>query len=186
MATKQIDGVTDVTKTSTVNNGGSAVNIGSTSSVLSNSTLGYKGVGVFGSTVIDGTNTNKALTAGSFAYSNQRPVGKKVSSKVAGVTNTVLESGAAQPGLVKSVHKSSVKNGSGNIVDGVRTRRFTTAIRSGSFNIYTGQFSSAPTVAADTFASDNAANVSRSNTGKLVYKAGAKVPTSVSYASKTA
>lgn len=186
MATKQINGTSDVTKTSTRNNGGSAINVGSKASILKNSVLGYKVVGAFGSKVIDGTNTDKALSSGTFAYNNQAPVAKRTAKTVAGVSNTVLVSGAAQPGLVKSVHKSSVKNGSGNIVDGVRTRRFTTAIRAGNFNIYTGKFSSAPTVAADTFATDNAANVSRASTGKLVYRTGSKLPRVVNYASKTA
>jgi hypothetical protein len=186
MATKQINGTTDVTKTSTKNNGGSAINIGSTSSVLKNSVLGYKVVGAFGSKVIDGSNADKAVSAGTFAYSNKAPVAKRTAKIIAGVSNTVLVSGAAQPGLVKSIKKSSVKNGSGNIVDGVRTRRFTTAIRAGNFNIYTGQFSVAPTVAVDTFASDNAANVSRASTGRLVYITGSKLPKSVNYASKTA
>ena len=186
MATKQINGTSNVTTTSTKNNGGSAINIGSKASVLKNSVLGYATVGAFGSKVIDGSSTDKAVSAGTFAYNNKAPIAKRTAKIIAGVSNTVLVSGAAQPSLVKSIHKSSVMNGSGVLVDGVRTNRNSTAIRAGNFNIYTGRFSSAPTVAADTFASDNAANVGRSSTGRLVYRTGSKLPKSVNYASKTA
>lgn len=42
MATKQIDGVTNVTSTSTVNNGGVGMNVG-TSSILTNRSLSLAG-----------------------------------------------------------------------------------------------------------------------------------------------
>jgi len=186
MATKQIDGTTNVTATSTVNNGGVAKNVGSSADLLTNSSLGRDDVGVFGSTVLDNDVADKAVSAGTFAYNNQSPVAKRLTDSLSNVSNDVLLSGAAQPSLVKSVHQALVKNGSSNLVAGVRTRRLATAIRSGAYNIYTGQFSSAPTVAVDEFGADNAADVSRSSTGALVYRTGAKNPVSDSYKVKTA
>jgi len=186
MATKQIDGTTNVTATSTVNNGGVAKNIGSSANLLTNSTLGRDNVGVFGSKVLDNSTADKAVSAGTFAYNNQSPVAKRLTTRLSGVSNTVLRSGAAQPDLVKSVHKILVKNGGGNLVAGIRTRRVATAIRAGNYNIYTGLFSAAPTVAVDEFGADDAANVSRSNQGSLFYKTGAKNPVTDSYDSKTA
>lgn len=173
MATQQVDG-SAVTASSTNNNHGSVLKGGSTS-VLNSVDLGYSDVGVFGSSVIDGDDTDKALSAGTFSYSNQRPVAKRVTDTLSGVSNTYLTSGAAVPGNIRSIHK----------IEAVRTRRLTTAIRAGAWNIYTGVFSPEPTVAVDTFASDDAANPSRSVPGELVYKTGAPVPIQDDYKAKT-
>jgi hypothetical protein len=173
MSTQQVDG-SAVTATSTKNKGGSVVN-GGTTAVLDSVALGYSNVGVFGTAVVDGTDTDKALTAGTFSFNNQAPVAKRVTTSLSGVSNSFLQSGAAKPGVVRSIH----------FVQSVRTRRLTTAIRAGYWNIYTGQFSSAPTVAVDTFATDNAANVSRAFPGQLTYKTGAPVPVQDDYPEKT-
>lgn len=174
MATQQVGGGS-VTASSTNNNGGSVLNGGSTS-VLNSVDLGYSDVGVFGSSVIDGDNTDKALSSGTFSYSNQRPIAKRITEELAGgVSNTTLQSGAAQPGLVRSIHKLEV----------VRTRRLTTAIRAGDWNIYSGTWATNPTVAVDTFATDEAATPTREVPGELVYKTPAPVPVQDDYKAKT-
>jgi hypothetical protein len=173
MATQQVDG-NAVTASSTDNNGGSVLNGGSTS-ILSSVDLGYSNVGVFGSSVIDGNDTDKALNAGTFSFSNQRPVAKRVTETLSGVSNTYLLSGAAVPGNIRSIHS----------IQSVRTRRLTTAIRAGEWNIYTGTFGTDPTVAVDTFATDDAANPSRELPGELQYKTGAPVPVQDDYKAKT-
>lgn len=173
MATQQVNG-SAVTASSTNNDHGSVLNGGSTS-VLNSVDLGYSNVGVFGSSVIDGDDTDKALSAGTFSYSNQKPVAKRVTETLSGVSNTYLVSGASVPGNVRSIHK----------IESVRTRRLTTAIRAGDWNIYAGVFSPEPTVAVDTFASDDAANPSRDVPGELVYKTGAPVPVQDDYKKKT-
>lgn len=161
MATQQVNG-DPVTAASTKNDGGSTLN-GGTTSVLNSVDLGYSDVGVFGSSVIDGDSADKALSAGVFSYNNEKPIAKRITTELAGgVSNTVLQSGAAQPGLVRSIHKLEV----------LRTRRLTTAIRAGYWNIYTGQFSTPPTVAVDTLATDDAANPTRGVPGELQYIAG--------------
>ena len=67
--------ITAVNGVSTIkNNGGVAVNVGS-SKVLSSRKLGATEAAT-GSVVIDGTDTNKALSAGTFAYNDQKPVAK--------------------------------------------------------------------------------------------------------------
>lgn len=174
MATQQVDG-SAVTATSTNNDNGSVLNGGSTV-VLNSVDLGYSNVGVFGSSVIDGDDTDKALSAGTFSYSNQRPVAKRITEELAGgVSNTTLQSGAAQPGLVRSIHKLEV----------VRTRRLTTAIRAGDWNIYSGTWANPVTVAVDTFDTDEAATPTRSVPGELVYKTGAPTPVQDNYKAKT-
>lgn len=174
MATQQVNG-SAVTATSTNNDNGSVLNGGSTT-VLNSVDLGYSDVGVFGSSVVDGDDTDKALSAGTFSYSNQRPVAKRVTEELAGgVSNTTLQSGAAQPGLVRSIHKLEV----------VRTRRLTTAIRAGDWNIYSGTWTNPVVVAVDTFDTDEAATPTRAVPGELVYKTGAPVPVQDNYKEKT-
>jgi hypothetical protein len=174
MATQQVGGGS-VTAGSTNNNGGSVLNGGSTS-VLNSVDLGYSDVGVFGSSVIDGDNTDKALSSGTFSYSNQRPIAKRITEELAGgVSNTTLQSGAAQPGLVRSIHKLEV----------LRTRRLTTAIRAGDWNIYSGTWADDPTVAVDTLATDQAATPTREVPGELAYKTPAPVPVQDDYKAKT-
>lgn len=173
MATQQVDG-SAVTSTSTKNIGGAVIK-GGTTSVLDNVNLGYSNVGVFGSSVVDGTDTDKALTSGTFSYNNQAPVAKRVTTSLSGVSNTYLQSGAAKPGNIRSIHS----------VESVRTRRLTTAIRAGNWNIYSGTFSSAPTVAVDSFGNDDEARVSRSSPGEFAYKTGAYVPVQDEYPEKT-
>ncbi len=174
MAIQQVDG-SSVTSSSTNNNHGVAKNIGASASVLETSNLGASNVGVFASTPVDGDDADKALSAGTFAYNNESPVAKRVTTSLSGVSNTTLRSGAAQPGLVRGIHKLEV----------VRTRRLTTAIRAGYWNIFSGVFSPAPTVAVDTLATDEAATPTRSVPGELVYKTGAPEPVQDNYKAKT-
>ena len=173
MATQQVNG-SAVTSSSTKNVGGAVLNGGNTT-ILDSLDLGYSDVGVFGSSVVDGSDTDKALSAGTFSYNNQKPVAKRVTETLSGVANTTLQSGAAQPGLVRSIHKLEV----------LRTRRLTTAIRAGYWNIYSGSWTTNPTVAVDSLATDEAATPTRSVPGELVYKTGAKVPVQANYKAKT-
>lgn len=173
MAIQQVNGSV-VTKSSTNNNGGSVLNGGSTAE-LQSVDLGYSNVGVFGSSVVDGTNTDKALSAGTFSYTNQSPVAKRLTNALSGVSNSYLQSGASVPGNVRSIHKLEV----------LRTRKLTTAIRAGDWNIYSGQWSTEPSVVVDTLASDDAASPSRSMPGELTYKTGAPVAVQDDYKPKT-
>lgn len=160
MATLQVNGSAS-TKQTTNNNGGSAVNVG-TSAVLNKVSLGYSDVGVFGTTVVDNNTADKALSAGTFSYNNQKPVAKRTTTTISGTSNTYLQSGAAVPGNIRSIHK----------LETLRTRRLTTAIRAGYWNIYTGKFSTPPTVTVDSLATDNAATPTRDVPGQLQYMAG--------------
>lgn len=173
MATQQVNG-SATTPSSTQNNSGAVLNGGSTQ-VLSSVNLGYSDVGVFGSSVVDGNETDKVLSAGTFAYNNQEPVAKRVTTQLSGVDNDYLQSGAADPANIRSIHKLEV----------LRTLKQTTAIREGDFNIYNGQFTTPPDNVVDTLATDDAANPSRANPGELQYKTGAPVPVQDNYKAKT-
>lgn len=183
MATKQQNG-SNVTGnywsgTSTKNNSGSAFRI-KDAAVLKSVAAGLNIP--TGSIVIDGTDTNKALSGGVFAYNDQKPVAKRVTVSLANVSKTFLQSGAARPELVVSVNK----------IETVDTRAIATAIRSGYWNIYSGKFTTDPSVSYDamhksvsgTSVIDVAANVSRSNTGRLTYMLGAGNAVNHSYDSK--
>lgn len=162
-----------ISANATKNQGGVAVNIGTASTTLVTSGLGLDVIAT-GSVVVDGTDTDKALSAGTFAYNNPAPVAKRVTASLATVSNTALRSGALVPGLTKSIHK----------IESISTRRLATAIRAGYWNIYSGTFSTDPTVATDTFHKavsgatyiDKVANASVSNPGVAVYKTGAFSP----------
>lgn len=180
MSIQQVDG-SAVTASSTNNNNGSVIN-GGTTAVLNSVDLGYSDVGVFGSSVADGTDTDKAVSAGTFSYNNQSPVAKKVTETLSGVSNTYLLSGSSYHNDIHSIHK----------IESVTTRRLTTAIRAGKWNIYKGKFLNNqnqavdnPTVATDSFGSDNAANPTKAVPGELVYKTSAPVPVQDDYKEKT-
>ena len=160
------------------NKGGSVVNAGTPGSspvlgsVVKSATSNF---GIFGSAVVNGVNTTKSVTAGIFAKLNSI-VARRISTVLAGtVSNSVLLSGASVPGLVRSIHKLEV----------LRTQRQSTSFRAGNFNLYTGKYNPAPTVAVDSLATDTAATPTREVPGKLVFRTGAKVPVSSNYKAKT-
>jgi hypothetical protein len=172
MASIQQNG-SSTTATSTKNTGGAAINVGSTTTLVDQVTLGKTQDTGFGSTVIDNSWADEAVSAGTFKYDNPKPIAKRLTTTLSGVSNSVLQSGASQPSLVRSIHK----------LETLRTRRFTTAIRAGLWNIYTGQFANNqsgatqnPTVATDALATDVAATPTQSAPGQIVYMAGAKNP----------
>ena len=173
MATQQQNG-SPVTGTSTKNKGGAIVKAGAVNPTLATSVnVSNPDVGVFGSTVVPNNLTTndyaaKSVAGNTFAKNTQRPQGERLTDP--------LKSGALVPGLIRGIHK----------LETLRTRRLTTAIRAGQWNIYTGQFSPAPTVAVDSLATDSAATPTRSAPGDLVYKTGKPNPVVDAYKAKTA
>lgn len=148
----------------TKNNGGSVLS-GGTNTQLNTVAHGAPEVGVM--KPVDGTDTNKALSGGTFAYDNVTPVAKKVSTTLSGVANDVLKSGAAQPGLRRKVNK----------IEGLTTSKVTSALRGGYYNSVTGKFdSSYPQSSNDSFGTDDAVTSS-----ELQYMYGNPVPASGDY-----
>lgn len=155
------------------NVGGTGKNVGTKSNVLSTSNLGLHAAAT-GSVVVDGVDTDPALSGGTFANNSSKPVAKRISVSLANVANSALLSGATVPGLTRSIHK----------IESVITRRLATSIRAGHWNIFSGTFSTPPTVATDTFHKsvnsapfiDKVANASESNPGVVIYRTGSKVP----------
>lgn len=104
-----------------------------------------------------------STVAGRFAdMTAEKWIIRRVTDEVATVSNTTLRSGGSDFNIRRSIHK----------LEAMWTRRVATAIRAGNWNIFTGTFSTAPTVADDepTFGSDDAANPTQAIPGELVYK----------------
>ena len=156
------------------NGGGSALNIADTS-LMTGVSVSSPNLGVFASTVINNDDTDPALSEGVFAYNNRDPIAKRVTTSLSTVSNSVLQSGASQPALIRSIHK----------IETLRTRQATKAIRENRFNLFTGKYESGyPLVVIDIFGEDNAANPSREVPGSVTYKLGA-VPVNDNYSKKT-
>jgi hypothetical protein len=168
--------------------GGSASKV-STTNLLTGVSTDRKDFGVFGSTVLDNNSSDPALSAGVFAYNNQSPIAKRITTSLSTVANDVLQSGAIVPSLIQSIHYTKVCDPSCN--DGVRTRKTTSAIRNNKYDIFSGKFDTGfPEVVVDNFigsdgsSGDTAAKPTRKSTGKLVFMSNAKVPVSSSYDDK--
>lgn len=170
-----------------VNNRGTVTRGGSVASgKLNNVSVTRFNSGVFNSTPIDNAWADEALSAGTFAYNNNRPTAQRYTTLISGVSNTILLSGADVPSLVRSIARSET----------IRTRRTTTAIRAGYFNIYTGLFTTPPTAAVDNWwsisanatsatSTDVAASPTRAVPGRLVYKTSKLNPVVDSYKSES-
>ena len=149
------------------NNDGGSVLSGGTNTQLN--TVSHGQVQVQTMKPVDGEDTDKALSAGTFAYDNDSPVAKKVSTTLSGVSNDVLKSGAAQPGLRRKVNK----------IEGLTTSKVTSALRGGYYNHVTGEFDNAyPQSSSDSFGTDDAVTSS-----ELQYMYGNPIPASGEYGS---
>lgn len=184
MATAKVNGTNytiqpNVKGSGAVNNRGVAARAG-TSTRLTNVRVSRFNTVVFASTVIDNSWADKAVSGGTFAYNNTKPVAERLTA--------ALLSGADTPSLVRSIAKMEV----------VRTNRVSAGIRANKFNRSTGSWEAGyPVVAVDNWfnpatnsssstTTDTAATPTRSAPGQLTYKLGNPVPvTDNDYKSKT-
>jgi hypothetical protein len=173
MSTIQQNGSVTTTS-STKNKGGSAKKAGASSKILNNISIGVNNVGVFASTVVDGTDTDSAVAEGVFAYNNQQPIARRVTISLATVVNSVLLSGAGIPSQVRSINKRESYISEGT----------STAFRAGHFNLYTGRYSPAPVSVVEVPGTDNAASPTRNVPGRLVFRSGRGTPISQNYSAK--
>lgn len=147
------------------NNHGAAAKAGN-SALLDNVSISKDTTGVFGSVVVDGADTDKAVSGGPIAHNHVKPITAKVTTEIAGVASSVLSNSANDPSQLRSINKRESYKSAGTA----------TAMRAGYFNLYTGRFSPAPTPVTETPGTDVAANPSRSAPGDLVFRTGAKLP----------
>jgi hypothetical protein len=155
----------NLTGSGSVNNGGTSTRVKS-NSVLRTVAVSKDTTGVFASTVIDGTDTDKALSGGTIAHNHVKPIAARITNELGGVSTTVLDNTSNDPTQLRSINKRESFKSSG----------YATAFRAGYFNFYTGAFSPAPTPVTETPGTDTAATVSRTSPGDLVFRTGAKLP----------
>jgi hypothetical protein len=112
------------------NNHGAAARVGTSSSNFDNVAVSRTQAELYGSTVIDGTDTDEALSASTIAYNNQRPIAKRISTTISGQSNTVLLSGADVPGQNRSINKR----------ESYKVNKLATAYRNGYWDPIYGNF----------------------------------------------
>lgn len=133
---------------------------------FTNVQVSNQNVGVFGSTVVDNSVVDKAISANVLAKNTRTPVAPRITSVMLGTAGT--------PNLIRTPLSRTA----------YRTVATSTAFRNGQFNLYTGKYDPAAVSSLDTVAVDNAAVLSRSAPGKLVFTKGGK-PVSADYKAKT-
>ena len=173
MATVQTDGSSAVTSASTVNNGGVGFNVG-TSDLLTNQGFFAGEKTVFASTVVDNDQVDEAVSASTLAFDSPRGVIRRVNTTLGGISNTILQAGAAVPSQRQSFNQTS----------GTYITDLTTAIRDGRWNAYSGAFSPDVSGVDADFGVDNAANVTRAIPGELYYLQGGKLAVTGTYSAK--
>lgn len=147
---------------------GTVVNItGSTNGVLDGpQTITADGGGTFDTDrdyVAAATAGDYTLVAGNFAtMTAEAYIMLAYSSNVAGVVGLDRKGFGSDYGIRRSIHK----------LEHLYSRLVATAIRAGNWNIYTGKWSTDPTVQDDapTWGTDDAANPTRAIPGELTYR----------------
>lgn len=148
-----------------VNDGGTSTRVTSTS-LLRKVAISKDTTGVFGSTVIDGMDTNVAIVGSPISHNHTKPITFKVTTEIAGANSSVLATSSNAPAQVRGIHKRESFKSDGKA----------TAFRAGYFNLYTGKYSPSPTPVTENPGTDNAASPTRSVPGDLVFRTGAKLP----------
>jgi hypothetical protein len=180
-------------------NGGAAAKITSTSK-LDGVATSRTNFDVFGSTIVDTNDVNPIFdpavyTDFKFPHNHVKPIGMRIKPGTApngeaiAIADYILESAANVPWQIQSIHyQTACAMGCGQ---GVKTRRFTTAIRENHYNRFTGKWDAGyPVVETDFWlgidggSGDTAATVTRSVPGRLVFKTGKYVPVSQDYEAK--
>ena len=182
MATAQVNGST-LTSTpygtfsqARNNNGMIRANGAVLSNVVDSTPTVDASVGVVGSVVVDGDAADKALSGGTFAYNNTKPISALVTSELAGLSNDAIKSPGNDGAVIRGINKFETNEDS----------LLTTAIRENKYNRVTGEWESGyPSGVTVSFSQDDAANPTASVPGELTYMTGAKTPFNDDYASKT-
>lgn len=116
--------------TSTNNNHGTANRVGSASTVLENREPSRSQREIGGSVVVDGNDTDEAISASTIAYNNQSPIAMRLTTTISGQSNTVLRSASNAPGQLRSINKR----------ESYKVAKIATAYRNGYWDPYVGKF----------------------------------------------
>lgn len=162
-------------------NGTFKANGTSTAGVLESVKTPSPVVDAFGSKVVENTVTTKdyagkAVSAGTFANNNVKPISSLVTTELAGVANTSILTPGNDGDTVRSINKFETNE----------SNLFTTALRQNKYNRVTGDWDAGyPSGVTISFSSDDAANPTSSVPGELTYMKGSVVPFNDNYKAKT-
>lgn len=166
----------NASNSNTGGNGGAGTRLGSGNSFLDSVEVSsVDNGGVFASTVLDNNIADKALDSGIFAFNNNAPIAKKLTSKISSVNNDYLLSGAAVPSNVNSIH----------FLQTLRTTKTATAIREKKYDMYNNIWESGyPITIEDSLGFDVAAGPTRNIPGYLIMLTNGKNIESIPYKAK--
>lgn len=163
-----------------------------TSNVVESVTTPGPKVSVFASTVIPDSTTDvdyagKAVSAGTFAYNNTKPLSSLITTTIAGLSSDAIKTPGNDQDTIRSINKA--ENNTSDL--------FTTALRANKYNRTTGEWDAgypAPETitpwnisgnADGSGSTDEAATPTAAVPGELTYMRGAKTPYSDNYKAKT-
>lgn len=163
-----------------------------TSNVVESVTTPGPKVSVFASTVIPDSTTDvdyagKAVSAGTFAYNNTKPLSSLITTTIAGLSSDAIKTPGNDQDTIRSINKA--ENNTSDL--------FTTALRANKYNRTTGEWDAgypAPetitpwNISGNTDgngSTDEAATPTASVPGELTYMRGAKTPYNDNYKAKT-
>jgi len=149
-------------------------------------------VDAFGSKVVEDSVTQKdyagkAVSAGTFAYNNVKPISSLITDELAGVSTNAIKTPGNDNDVIRSINKA----------ENQKSVLFTKAIRENKYNRYTGEFDAGypatqtitpwnqTTNATGSGTSDDAANPSQTVPGELTYMRGSTVPYNDNYKAKS-
>lgn len=156
-------------------------NVGGAISLSNNHNLAFDGVSPastydvtgFGSKVYNGDDADKSLAGYTFAKNTDSLLSMRSSALVGAVA--VFKNASVYPEYLRSI----------NYLESRTTTKYTTAIRTGKYNTYTGKFSAGfPVSSTDAFGDDNAARSSYAVPGSLTFMVNGKTTTTQNYPAK--
>jgi len=152
-----------------------------TSTVINSISTSRPMTDVFGSTVIRDTETvidsvSVAVSGGTFAALNDKPISSLITSELAGLSNDTIKTPGNDGDTIRSINKFETD----------QSALLATGFRENKLSIFTGQWESGyPSGVTVSFSSDDAANPTASVPGALTYRTGASNPVNDTYAAKT-
>lgn len=173
-------------------NGGVALSMGASKSVLGARAPQTPDLGVSGSVVVEGNETAKAVAAGVFAHKHQRPLGFKVTNELANVPTSALNTTQNPEAWRRG--NTGQRMASTFAMSHAYVRQTSTAFRNGDFNIFTGKFTTPPNVVqqcmysinpagpnCNVWAADKAVQMGPNVGGRLTFRTGAPAAFTTNY-----
>jgi hypothetical protein len=155
------------------NNGGSVLSHNISSDVLNDVAPNAGSNLAYTSGPKNGNDTDKAFSSGTFAKNTDSLLAMRSDASVNSVS--VFRNASIYPVYVRSI----------NYLEGRTTSLVATAIRTGKYNIYTGQFDSGfPASSSDSFGNDTAARSSFAIPGSLTFMVNSQHITTQNYPAK--